>query len=282
MAPTEYNARKAAAEADLDRKVEVWRQAPALPTIAKTAAWMTGLLTTAAVVGFATGGLIGAMVWPVIITLPAMAFSGLVSGLSDTEELARENFRAKAYADAGISGVRDPSRGPSLLDRLALLIGRRPAAAVEARARADLANGIWGAQPVDVRYRVMGEVAVPDMSPTPVPGPLTKIRIKADGESPAASIESAASPMASRVSSLIWPGHAVRTNPLQALADFNARNAGNRHVHCRLRVLRRPEKLAASDLSRAGPTGTGPGSTGCVRSDRAAASTCLALWSATR
>ena len=118
MTPAEYNARKAAAEADLDRAVEAWRQQPTMPTVAKAVAMMTGLLASAAVMGFVTGGPIGAMVAPVLVTLPALCFSGHVSGLSDDEQTVRELHRAKAYAAAGIANIRDPSRGPTPFARL--------------------------------------------------------------------------------------------------------------------------------------------------------------------
>jgi hypothetical protein len=79
MDAIEYAARREAAEQDLDRRVESWRQFHIMPPVAKTVGHMAWLLTTAAVIGFATGGPVGALVWPVLVTLPAISFAGHAS-----------------------------------------------------------------------------------------------------------------------------------------------------------------------------------------------------------
>ena len=138
---------------------------------------MTGLLTTAAFVGFASADPIVAMAAPIIITLPATEFAGSASGLSDDAETVRAKLRDQPYANAGLFGIRDPSRGWSHLDRLKALIGGKPAEAVERRAIADLVVGVWGPQAVTVRYRLQKLDVSPEFEPHIDNGPAKRINI---------------------------------------------------------------------------------------------------------
>jgi hypothetical protein len=179
--PAEYSARKAAAKSELDRQVEAWHLKPVTPTVAKAVTWMAGLLTTAALIGFAQASEIGPMVAPVLVMIPAICFSGHSSGLSDGEQIIREHHRAKAYTSVGSSGFRDPTRGPSFFDRLSMLIGPPSANRVADKATTHIAKGVSGPDPTDVRHLVRGDGVCHMASNTHEHGPVTKIRLTKTG-----------------------------------------------------------------------------------------------------
>lgn len=95
-----------------------------MPQAAKGAAWLAGLLGTAAIVGHAMGGGTGALLAPAILHLPLLCVAGGASGMSDDEGDIHSRARDGAYGAAGLKGVRDPRLGPTLLGRFAKLIGR--------------------------------------------------------------------------------------------------------------------------------------------------------------
>lgn len=183
---SEYDSRKAAAERTIDAKVDAWRQRPTLPQAAKGAAWLAGLLGTAAVIGYAMGGGTGALLAPAILHLPLLCIAGGASGMSDDEGDVRSRARYGAYEAAGLKGVRDPRLGPTILGRPATLIGRRKAEAVVEQVSANLAHGVWGQAPTTVSYCMRGHAIAPVLSPAAEQVILaepsaTKIRLLADG-----------------------------------------------------------------------------------------------------
>ncbi len=182
----DYVLREAAAERLLDRKVETWRAEPGYKAPVKAASTFAGLLGTAAAVGFLTGGPIAAIALPVIPTLPAVFFSAGASGLSDTEQDVREYHRHEAYRATGLEGVRDPRKGPTLIDRLARLLGRTTATAAVDRAQDDIDRRVWGPKPSTVTYAVTRERIEPVLDAVReqrilAHGPATKIRMAEDG-----------------------------------------------------------------------------------------------------
>jgi len=165
--------------------VAAWRQLPALPQAAKGAALLAGLLGTAAIIGYAMGGGTGAMLVPAILHLPLLCVAAGASELSGDENDIRNRARHGAYEAASLKGVRDPRLGPTLLGRLAKLIGRRKAEAVVERVPADLAWGSWGQQPTTASYCVRSDSVAPVRSPAAEQAVLaepsaTRIRLLAD------------------------------------------------------------------------------------------------------
>ncbi len=186
ITPSEYASRQAAAERIIDSKVAAWRQRPALPQAAKGAAWLAGLLGTAAVVGYAMGGGTGAMLAPAILHLPLLCVAGGASGMSDDEGDIRCGARDAAYRAAGLDGVRDPRLGPTILGRFANFMGRGKAEAVVEQVSADLAHGVWGQAPTTVSYCMRGHDIAPVLTHAAEQAVLaeqsaTKIRLLADG-----------------------------------------------------------------------------------------------------
>jgi hypothetical protein len=180
MDAPEYNQRRAAAEREIDRQVEALHAKPDY-SLLKAAGYFAGLITSAAIYGFATGGEISGLMLPVFITMPAMGLAAGWSGASDDGTHDRDRLRPAAYAAAGLKGIRDPSAGPTILDRVAMIFGRRTATRIADRANADIASGMWGAKPTDVRYMVRGDKINAMASDIHNSGPVTKIRITESG-----------------------------------------------------------------------------------------------------
>ncbi|ATR20198.1 Hypothetical protein RMHFA_05746 [Roseomonas mucosa] len=95
----EYDRRLANAEAILDRRVATWRAEPASPAgLLAAGGTLAGLLGTAAIVGFACGGPAGALVAPVLVTLPAIMIAGTAGDLDQDVQAFRASRRAAALA----------------------------------------------------------------------------------------------------------------------------------------------------------------------------------------
>jgi hypothetical protein len=179
MDVAEYNLRRHQAERIVIEKMDEYDRAPMLSYIANVATAAVGVFGTAALIGWYDWGSIGALTVPVVFHLPLLC---LVEAFTPSRRDTHDDAHTAAYKKFGIDGVRDPSRGPSLFDRLSMFIDRPTANALAARAAKDVAKGVFGKSPTDVSYMVKGTEITPAPSPMNTTGPLTKFRMTESGE----------------------------------------------------------------------------------------------------